>query len=237
MKKLLLIISIFISINLSLLAASGFEAIINIPSGLSIGLPIDAADYQPGVGFDMGITAQFGYVIDLKNNMGVSILAETGYSYDTYSYSIPIDNTARMLNTSYYHNFQIGILQKLNIRNFSIGLGLGAKIPGAGVEEKKMITYGTNFISGGDIMTSTDVINKYDIMNVILYIKFTLDYSLFYNNNMAVNFGFYFDYEGGLKKSTQEVKYSSTDSIGLGLQIGLRFTPFEGNRILTDKKQ
>ena len=31
MKKLLFIMSIFISINLSLLAASGFEGIINIP--------------------------------------------------------------------------------------------------------------------------------------------------------------------------------------------------------------
>ena len=107
MKKLLFIMSIFISINLSLLAASGFEGIINIPAGLSIGIPMGNSEQEVGLGFDVGVTAQFGYVIDFKNNIGLSILAETGYSYDTYSYSIPIDNTARMLNTSYYHNFQL----------------------------------------------------------------------------------------------------------------------------------
>ncbi|KLI41627.1 hypothetical protein SZ40_11900 [Brachyspira hyodysenteriae] len=236
MKKLLLIISIFISINLSLLAASGFEAIINIPSGLSVGIPMGDKEREVGVGFDIGITAQFGYVIDFKNNIGLSILAETGYSYDTYSYSISSDSTKKIVNNSGFHSFQIGFLPKVNIQDFSIGVGAGLKIPIAGVEELKTVTYGTNYTIIGSTVNMVDIVNKYDKMNVIPYIKLTLDYSVFNNYNIGANFGLYFDYEFGVRQKIDEKKYISTDSFGLGLQVGLRFSPFNGHQISLNQK-
>ncbi|OEJ13784.1 hypothetical protein BFL38_03280 [Brachyspira hampsonii] len=240
MKKLLLIISIFISINLSLLAASGFEGIINIPSGLSVGIPmgeLEGVERKIGFGFDIGITALFGYVIDFKNNVGLSILAETGYSYDTYSYSLYSDSTKSIINTSAFHSFQIGLLPKINIYDFSIGIGGGLKIPIAGTEEKREVTYGTNYASVGSTMNMMDIVNKYDKMNVIPYVKLTLDYSVFNNYNIGANFGLYFDYEFGLRKKIDETKYISTDAFGVGLQVGLRFSPFNRSQNIAYKKE
>lgn len=230
MKKLLLIISIFISINLSLLAASGFEGIINVPFGLSIGIPmgtIEGTTRKINTGFDVGVTALFGYVIDFKNNIGLSVLAETGYSYDTYSYSIASDKTKSAVSTSAFHSFQIGILPKVNIYDFSIGIGGGLKIPVAGIEEERLVSNGTNYIAAGSTVNMVDIVNKYDKMNVIPYIKLTLDYSVFNNYNVGANFGLYFDYEFGTRKKIDEETYTSVDSFGAGLQVGLRFSPFK----------
>ncbi|MEI0557409.1 outer membrane beta-barrel protein [Brachyspira intermedia] len=237
MKKLLFIISIFISINLSLLAASGFEGIINIPSGLSVGIPMGNSEQEVGLGFDVGVTAQFGYVIDFKNNIGLSILAETGYSYDTYSSSISSDSTKSVVSTSAFHSFQIGILPKINIYDFSIGIGGGLKIPVAGIEEEKTVTHGTNYTAAGSTVNMLDIVNKYDKMNVIPYIKLTLDYSVFNNYNVGANFGLYFDYEFGVRKKIDEIKYVSTDAFGVGLQVGLRFSPFNSRQNALDKKE
>ncbi|CRF33240.1 hypothetical protein BRSU_1317 [Brachyspira suanatina] len=237
MKKLLLFISIFISINLSLLAASGFEGIINIPAGMAVGIPMGTPEHEVGLGFDIGITAQFGYVIDFKNNIGLSILAETGYSYDTYSSSISSDKAKSVVSTSAFHSFQIGILPKVNIYDFSIGVGGGLKIPVSGIEEVKTVSYGTNYTSVGSTVNMVDIVNKYDKMNVIPYIKLTVDYSVFNNYNVGANFGLYFDYEFGVRQKIDEKKYVSTDAFGLGLQIGLRFSPFNSRQIALDSKE
>ncbi|WP_300369873.1 hypothetical protein [Brachyspira sp.] len=229
MKKLLLMISIFISINLSLSAASGFEAIINVPFGIAVGIPmgqIAGSTRKINTGFDVGVTAQFGYVIDLKNNIGLSILGESGYSYDTYSYATSSDSTTKIANSTSFHSFQIGLLPKLNIKDFSIGFGGGLKIPIAGTSEDRTTTHGTNYTASGSTMNMITIVNKYDKMNVIPYIKLTFDYSVFNNYNIGANFGMYFDYEFGVRQKINEKKYTSVDSFGVGLQIGLRFSPF-----------
>lgn len=56
--------------NISVFAASGFEAIINVPLGLSIGVPTgtyEALSDKGKVGFDSGVTAQIGYMIGIGN--------------------------------------------------------------------------------------------------------------------------------------------------------------------------
>lgn len=63
-KKLLLIFTLLAISNISVFAASGFEAIINVPLGLSIGVPTgtyEALSDKGKVGFDSGFTAQIGY--------------------------------------------------------------------------------------------------------------------------------------------------------------------------------
>ena len=64
-------------------------------------------------------------------------------------------------------------------------------------------------------------------MNIIPYVKLTFDYSVFNNYNVAANFGLYFDYEFGTRKKIDEETYTSVDSFGAGLQVGLRFSPFK----------
>lgn len=233
MKKLLLIISIFTAINLSLSAESGFEGIINIPAGLSVGIPMgkeDGIDKSVGVGFDVGITALFGYVIDFRNNVGLSILGEAGYSYDTYSYKTSSDKTKAVTDSVGFHSFQIGLLPKINIKDFSIGIGGGLKIPIAGITEKRETTHGTNYTATGSSINMLDIVNKYDKMNVIPYVKLTFDYTVFNSYNAGANFGLYFDYEFGTRTKIDETKYTSVDSFGVGLQVGLRFSPFRKNR-------
>ncbi len=240
MKKLLLIISIFISINLSLLAASGFEGIINVPFGLSIGIPmgtIEGTTRKINTGFDVGVTALFGYVIDFKNNIGLSILGEAGYSYDTYSYSLPSDSTTKIANSTAFHSLQVGILPKININDFSIGIGGGLKIPIAGNIEERTTTHGTNYTAAGSTVDMYSIVNKYDKMNVIPYVKLTFDYSVFNNYNVGANFGLYLDYEFGTREKIDEKKYISVDSFGFGLQVGLRFSPFNTSQAKKEEEQ
>ncbi|MEI0476385.1 hypothetical protein [Brachyspira pulli] len=227
MKKLLITIGVFIFINLSLFAKSGIEAIINVPMGLSVGMPIGKIDNisrKPDLGFDIGISGLFGYMIDLKNGMGVSILGEAGYSYDTYAYSVGENNSKTSMK---FHNFQIGILPKFNIGDFAIGLGFGVKVPLVGYEyiETK---------SEENKNQSTINVTKYDIayitaaynyINVIPYLKLTFDYSIFNTHNIAANVGLYAGYEFGVRKKSEDNKITSVDSIDMGLQFGLRFAP------------
>lgn len=231
MKKLFAAIAVFILINLSLFAESGFEGIFNMPVGLSVGIPMGPKDDTTkkfGLGFDIGITAQFGYIVDFKNGVGLSILGEAGYSHDTYAYTIPSsDSSIENLSSVSFHSLQVGLLPKINIKDFSIGIGGGLKIPISGTIENKITTYGTNYTAEGYNVNIIDIVNEYDKMNVIPYVKLTFDYSVFNNYNVAANFGLYFDYEFGTRKKIDEETYTSVDSFGAGLQVGLRFSPFK----------
>lgn len=227
MKKLLITMGVFIFINLSLFAKSGIEAIINVPMGLSVGIPIGKINNisrKPDVGFDMGISALFGYMIDLKNGMGVSILGEAGYSYDTYAYSVKGDNAKTSIK---FHNLQVGILPKFNIRDFSIGLGFGVKVPLVGyeyIETKSQENKNQSTIN----VTKYDIVyitSAYNYINVIPYIKLTFDYSIFNTHNVAANVGLYAGYEFGVRTKTEDKKIISVDSVDMGLQFGLRFAP------------
>lgn len=124
--------------SMSAFAASGFEAILNVPLGVSLGLPAgkqykDQKEAGVGAGFDSGITAQLGYMFQVKEGLGVSVLGEIGYAYDTWAITSKgkgyngIDYKA--YSSSSYHSLQIGILPKININQFSIGIGGGVKIP------------------------------------------------------------------------------------------------------------
>lgn len=95
------------------------------------------------------------------------------------------------------------------------------KIPIAGTIDNKTTTYGTNYTAEGYNVNILDIVNEYDKMNVIPYVKLTFDYSVFNDYNVAANFGLYFDYEFGTRKKIDEKTYTSVDSFGAGLQIGL----------------
>ena len=66
MKKIILMLIFITSLSsINLFAASGFEAIVNVPLGLSVGIPTGIqqdANIKGTAGFDSGITAQLGYI-------------------------------------------------------------------------------------------------------------------------------------------------------------------------------
>ena len=102
-KKFLLTIAMTMIFSVSAFAASGFEFILNVPFGINVGIPNketkDAAKAAGGnmdthMGFDVGVDAQIGYMFQVKDGFGISVLGELGYSFDTYGYgygyTIPI---------------------------------------------------------------------------------------------------------------------------------------------------
>ena len=83
------------ALGTSAFAASGFEFILNVPFGLSVGFELidwgllpsgrKIDDASPGIGFDIGVAAQLGYMFQVKDGFGISVLGELGYSHDTIS--------------------------------------------------------------------------------------------------------------------------------------------------------
>lgn len=234
MKRLLLIAAALLITNISVFAASGFEAIVNVPLGLSVGIPTgtyDAIDLGSMPGFDSGVTAQLGYMIGI-GKIGVSILGELGYSYDSYRYyySEELVNFAKVKTTTslYTHSFQIGLLPKINIGQFAIGVGAGVKIPVSAYSTTKTEASLGNWggtINSGESKLNRDDIENYD-RNVIPYLKVTFDYSFFFNNKMAFNIGAYLGGDFGLAyKNPANDKYIGVNSFDIGLQLGFRFAP------------
>lgn len=235
MKRLLLIAAALLITNISVFAASGFEAIVNVPLGLSFGVSeglYESLTPKSAVGFDSGVTAQLGYMIGL-GKIGISILGELGYSYDSYRYyySGDIGNFAKGKITTglYTHSFQIGLLPKINIGQFAIGVGAGVKIPVSAYSttktEASLGNWGGTINSGESKLNRDDIENLYS-RNVIPYLKVTFDYSFFFNNKMAFNIGAYLGGDFGLaNKNPVNDKYIGVNSFDIGLQLGFRFAP------------
>ena len=248
-KKFLLTMAMTMALGTSAFAASGFEFILNVPFGLSIGFQqVDVgvnvenpagsgvqqavvAEAKSGVGFDIGVAAQLGYMFQVKNNFAISLLGELGYSHDTIAatYGKPNVDTYNGFNfdglkaTYTLEQFQIGLLPKFNIGAFSIGIGGGVKIPISAKEKLAL---------GGDLDTKDTF--KPDVP-VQGYVKLTFDYSLFFTDNLAMNFGLYLGYDTPLyaTKSGAGNSYFTTfgmdgvwiHDFNVGLQLGFRFGP------------
>lgn len=236
MKKIILMLIFITSLSsINLFAASGFEAIVNVPLGLSAGIPTgtysDVESIKGKAGFDSGITAQIGYMIGI-GKIGISILGELGYSYDSYRTYMLLsqigNNKIELYNSIYTHNFQIGILPKINIGQFAVGLGAGVKIPISAINEVKTDSTILGFKDSSTInskLNRNDIENGYD-KNVIPYIKLTFDYSFFFTSKIALNVGAYLGYDFGLaSKSPIDGEYTGIDSFDIGLQLAFRFAP------------
>ncbi|MEI0489572.1 hypothetical protein [Brachyspira pulli] len=248
MKKIILSILMLVSIaSTSFAIGGGFEFILNVPVGISVGVyDYDLTDWAErqdimlggiyrnqfakngGIGFDIGVSAQLGYMIKFTDSIGLSILGEVGYSHDTYSYVSKIIN-----NNSYTYSFesiQLGLLPKFNIKNFAIGIGGGIKIPLAGNYRYK------TSLGSVDTKIDSDYMKITFEKAVIPYLKFTFDYSIFFTEKTAFNIGLYLGYDFGLEPNLygfngavdgnrlviDEIAYSSFD---VGLQLGFKFGP------------
>ncbi|OEJ13911.1 hypothetical protein BFL38_04005 [Brachyspira hampsonii] len=234
-------------------AASGFEFIFNVPFGLNINLlpqynmyttqeSKNGTYYYSGnkVGFDVGASAQIGYMWQIKDNFGISLLGELGYSFDSFNASFdtakrenPNDITGqidapdaqKLGSASFYtHNLKIGILPKFNIKAFSIGVGLGVIIPMAITQNWKDEAVKTLFKDA-----STKFMNPAGF-----YAKLTFDYSIFFTEKIAMNIGLYtgVDAIGSINTTINNTSLSQGAhseapllSYDIGLQLGFRFGP------------
>ena len=250
MKKInnfVLIISILILSNIYVFAESGFEAIIDVPIGASITMCFGTPDFNLGnnnvikiqeingkVNASAGIDVKLGYLFDIYEDIGISTLAEIGYSYNSYTTIIHIkdesgekldDNITKNIRT---HSIKIGLLPKFNKGNFSFGLGFGVKIPLLAIFSTEYAYL--NATEVGETYNKNQKIENFnfeDIKNskvipVIPYIKLTADYSFFFVDNIAFNLGVHINYDFGLQQKDSNFR---EDAIEFGFQLGLRFAP------------
>ena len=236
-KKFLLTMAMTMALGTSAFAASGFEFILNVPFGLSVGFELidwgllpsgrKIDDASPGIGFDIGVAAQLGYMFQVKDGFGISVLGELGYSHDTISGTYGKLEGGDGISFSgikaiyTLEQFQIGLLPKFNIGAFSIGIGGGVKIPISAKERVKIDDLG---LDQKDKFKPADAVQG--------YVKLTFDYSLFFTDNLAMNFGLYLGYDTPLSATAADASYFTAlfervtvHDFNVGLQLGFRFGP------------
>ena len=229
-KKFLLTMAMTMALGTSAFASSGFEFLLNWSGGLKIGIPNKAAKdigFKKGGGFDTAITAQIGYMFQVKDGFGISLLGELGYAFDYYN--METDTAINMGVSSMFNSFQLGLLPKFNIgfggrHGLAIGIGGGVKIPISGNYTLNLKLNGTN--PDGSALTQLDL-KREDIISMynpalIGYIKASIDYYLFFTDSIAMEFGLYL---GGDFAPKQKDTKIGLDAFDIGLQLGFRFGP------------
>lgn len=221
-KRLSLVVFFILVANIKVFAGSGFEGILNVAVGSSFpilsGGNTGFQDFETKIGFDASVQLQLGYMIDF-NILGLSILGDFGYHFDSYAYSHKNNNInkdpndlyvpSRINCNVYLHGFQVGVLPKLHFGNFSLGIGGGVKVP------LKIV------------VSTTESSSEEPFGDVIGYVKLTGDYSLFVTETFAFNFGVYLRYDIG--PSLQYLNNNRIDSFDIGGQIGLKFGSKQGS--------
>ena len=201
-----------------------------MPILISVGIPIGNSDEKRDVTIDLssGITAQLGYAVYLENTIGVSILGEIGYAFNQFGNYLP-NRPVTTYVASAFHSLQLGILPKFNIKNVSIGLGGGVKIPFSGRVLTSTEPSSSELNNYYRYMNFSEIKDRYDKMFVIPYIKLTFD---FYtpefdtdtgriSDSSDAGIGLYLGYDFGPKN-----KYNvGTDSFSIGVQFSYRMKP------------
>ena len=239
LKKFLLTTAMTMIVGTSAFAESGFEFLLNLSGGLGIPIPNKEAkdlELKGDIGFDVAVDAQIGYMFQVVDRFGISVLAELGYAFNGFGSYNNIDVNEGGVNinthTSYtysFHNFKLGLLPKFNIglggrHGLAIGIGGGVKIPlAANIETSTRVT-----IAGNEVTTeykykyNRQEITDFYSPSVVGYMKATFDYYLFFTDNIAMNFGLYLGGDFGMKQKETKIGY---DFFDFGLQLGFRFGP------------
>ena len=249
-KKFLLTMAMTMIFSVSAFAASGFEFLFQLAGGAGATiLSKDAKDvYQKGgLSADADVSAQIGYMFQVKEGFGISVLGELGYSWDLYMMGYG-DTTVSYVGvggsgsyiakdgldfSQYYHSFKIGLLPKFNIglggrHGLAIGIGGGVKIPLAGRSVTEMTIAAQNATTRKELEYKDDIkLKRQDIVDlyspsVIGYMKVTFDYYLFFTDNIGMNFGLYLGGDFGPKTKLTKQAINAFD---FGLQLGFRFGP------------
>ena len=230
-KKFIVIMAMTMIFSVSAFAASGFEFILNVPLGLGIGIPTKSEKdikWKSGIGFDAGVTAQLGYMFQVKSGFGISVLGELGYAHTTRALTQKYEDLG--IKTSIYaayimDSFQIGLLPKINIGAFAIGIGGGVKIPVA-FQLSSKAKIGDTTIKGKEKIDMKVFRDNYSPA-IIGYIKGTFNYSIFFTDKLAFNIGLYLGYDMLKTKAMPELgeKSEIEGVFDIGVELGLKFGP------------
>ena len=218
-KRIFTLIIIFIMICKTTFSEVkwGFEAIVNVPLGMGITIIHDNVNVEGNpkgkLNFQGGIEVNLGYMFQIKEKMGVSLLGVIGYGYTESKYS-KYNNTVRYKFTD--NDLYFGIMPKFNFYSCSIGLNIGYKIT-----LSPNSSYYTPEI--GNIEIKHDHYAR-------LYIRGTFDYSFFVGIDSAINLGFYVGYDFGsywaqTSSYLNVVKDETFGNVDIGVQFGYRYGP------------
>ena len=206
-KKFLLTMAMTMALGTSAFAASGFEFLLNVPFGLNVGIPTketkDLGGKDTHMGVDVGVDAQIGYMISVKDGFGISLLAELGYSFDSYGYgySEASGDTTTTVNAttrvSFWNDYHIS------------------------GKSRTIITVGSEDTRTEVSLKRKDITDLFS-PSVIGYVKVTFDYYLFFTDNIGMNFGLYLGGDFAPKLKNTKI---GTDAFDFGLQLGFRFGP------------
>ena len=248
-KKFLLTMAMTMALGTSAFAASGFEFLFQLAGGAGAAIPNKEAKdlgFGTGLSFDADISAQIGYMFQVKEGFGISVLGELGYSWDMYltgygsglssdttggqtTYTVEGEDGVSL--SQYYHSFKLGLLPKFNIGvgrgAIALGIGGGVKIPVAGNYRMTIETVGSSTVKENVYSETEIALKRKDITDmfspsVIGYMKVTFDYYLFFTDNIGMNFGLYLGGDFAPKQKETKIGCNSFD---IGLQLGFRFGP------------
>ena len=248
-KKILLTMAMTMALGTSAFAASGFEFLFQLAGGAGAAIPNKEAKdlgFGTGLSFDADISAQIGYMFQVKEGFGISVLGELGYSWDMYltgygsglssdttggqtTYTVEGEDGVSL--SQYYHSFKLGLLPKFNIGvgrgAIALGIGGGVKIPVAGNYRMTIETVGSSTVKENVYSETEIALKRKDITDmfspsVIGYMKVTFDYYLFFTDNIGMNFGLYLGGDFAPKQKETKIGCNSFD---IGLQLGFRFGP------------
>ena len=230
-KKFLLTMAMTMALGTSAFAASGFEFLFQLAGGAGVVIPNKEAKdlgIKGSLSSDADISAQIGYMFQVKDGFGISVLGELGYAHTTRALTQKYEELG--IKTSIYaayimDSFQIGLLPKINIGAFAIGIGGGVKIPVA-FQLSSKAKIGDTTIKGKEKIDMKVFRDKYSPA-VIGYIKGTFDYSIFFTDKLAFNIGLYLGYDMLKTKATPELgeKSEIEGVFDIGVELGLKFGP------------
>ena len=214
-KRLIVVFVFILSFN-AFAQKNRFEILLNVPFGMSIGFSDSKLINNPTVlamksfvDFEIGASLQFGYMYLISDRLALSILAEFGYSHDSYSYR---SQDLKTTYSYYFENILVGVLPKFIIDNFSIGFGIGVKMPTI-----------VNYIERVDNKNIYNTSLYYSESAPITFIKLAFDYSFPINRYLNINLGSYVLYDVFVRVNNPHYQYHNISALSVGMQLALRF--------------
>ena len=214
-KRLIVVFVFILSFN-AFAQKNRFEILLNVPFGMSVGFSDSKLINNPTVlamksfvDFEIGASLQFGYMYLISDRLALSILAEFGYSHDSYSYR---SQDLKTTYSYYFENILVGVLPKFIIDNFSIGFGIGVKMPTI-----------VNYIERVDNKNIYNTSLYYSESAPITFIKLAFDYSFPINRYLNINLGSYVLYDVFVRVNNPHYQYHNISALSVGMQLALRF--------------
>ena len=233
-KKFLLTMAMTMALGTSAFAASGFEFLLQAEGGINFGIPTKetkdlSSEIKGQLGGFAGVDAQIGYMFQVKDGFGISVLGELGYAHTTRALTQKYEELGTKISIYAAYimdSFQIGLLPKFNIGAFAIGIGGGVKLP-VSFQLSSKSKIGNQIIEEGKEKIYMKVFRDNYSPAVIGYIKGTFDYSIFFTNKLAFNIGLYLGYDMLKTKAIPEIgeKSEIEGVFDIGVELGLKFGP------------